>query len=608
MFQNFESVSNSSQSSENIKKFRNVLKDLKLDGFYMQRADEHLSESLPEFAERLAWLSGFTGSMGQAVILKSKAALFVDGRYTLQAKKQLDTDIFESHFIIDTAPANWIDDHASKGAVIGFDPKIHPVVQIENLKKKLAKKDIHLVPVADNPVDTIWENQPPAPKAPVSVHPVKYAGIRPDRKIADVQTSLQDDNIQHAIITMPDSIAWLLNIRGRDVPRTPLALSYMIIHAEDKPDLFIDKDKVSGAAEKHIEKYANINSIDRLEAHLKKINSEGGRILLDPDTSSYWFLDKLDGKDTEIVRKQDPCILPKAIKNEKEIAGTIAAHERDGAAMCRFLCWLDDNAASGELDEITAAKQLETFRRETKALKDISFDTISGAGPNGAIIHYRVDEDSNRKLKPGSLYLVDSGGQYLDGTTDITRTVAIGQPTKEMRTRFTQVLKGMISVTLARYPEGTMGPALDMLARSALWQAGVDYAHGTGHGVGSYLGVHEGPQSISRLSKVAIQPGMILSNEPGYYKEGKYGIRIENLILATEPASIKGGDIDMMAFDTLTLAPIDSRLIDPALLSDEELDWLNKYHAKVRKTLSPHLDKNEKVWLKAATSTMNKSS
>ncbi len=608
MFQNFESDTNSSQSSENIKKFRKVLKNLKLDGFYMQRADEHLSESLPEFAERLAWLTGFTGSMGQAVILKTKAAIFVDGRYTLQAKKQLDAKIFESHFIVETTPANWIGDHASKGAIIGFDPKIHPVIQIERLKKKLAKKDVYLVPVADNPVDAIWEDQPAIPKAPVSVHPIKYAGVRPDTKIEEIQTSLKDDSIKHAIITLPDSIAWLLNIRGKDVPRTPLALSYAIIHADGKPDLFIDKDKLSSAPEKHIEKYAHINSIDKLEAHLKKINSDGCRVLLDPDTASFWFLDKLDGKNTEIVRKQDPCILPKAIKNEKEIAGAIVAHERDGVAMCRFLCWLDENTASGDLDEISAAKQLETFRKETNALKDISFDTISGAGPNGAIIHYHVDEDSNRKLKPGSLYLVDSGGQYLDGTTDITRTVAIGQPTKEMRTRFTQVLKGMISVTLARYPKETRGAALDMLARSALWQAGVDYAHGTGHGVGSYLGVHEGPQSISKLSKVGIKPGMILSNEPGYYKEGKYGIRIENLILATEPTSIKGGDIDMMGFDTLTLAPIDNRLIDPDLLSDEELDWLNKYHATVRKTLSPELDKNERAWLKTATSVMSKSS
>ncbi len=608
MFQNFDSDLGSAQSSEKIKKFRNVLDTLKLDGFYMQRADEHLSESLPEFAERLAWLTGFTGSTGQAVILKNKAALFVDGRYTLQAKQQLDADIFESHFIVDTAPANWIGDNASKGALIGFDPKIHSVTQIENLKKKLAPQDIHLIPVASNPVDEIWTDQPDQPKTPVTVHPVKYAGIRPDRKISDIQTTLQDEDIRHAIITMPDSIAWLLNIRGRDVPRTPLALSYAIIHSEGNPDLFIDKDKLGTTATKHIEKYANIHPIKKLEAKLKKISTEGGKILLDPNTASFWFLDKLDSKKTEIIRKPDPCILPKAIKNEKEIEGAIAAHIRDGAAMCRFLCWLDENARSGELDEISAAKQLEIFRSETKALKDISFDTISGAGPNGAIIHYRVTEDTNRKFKQGSLYLVDSGGQYLDGTTDITRTIAIGQPTKEMRTRFTQVLKGMISVTCARYPVGTMGPALDMLARAALWQAGVDYAHGTGHGVGSYLSVHEGPQSISKLSKVPIKPHMILSNEPGYYKEGKYGIRIENLILATEPSEIKGGEINMMGFDTLTLAPIDIRLIDTDLLTDPELAWLNSYHTRVRKTLSPHLNKTEKNWLKNATSAMHKSS
>lgn len=606
MFQSYTDEMSAGQTDERLADFRKVLKKNKLDGFLMQRADEFLNEYVPEYAERVAWLTGFTGSTAQAVILADKAALFVDGRYTLQARNELNAELYETCPIIDVKPYDWIKEHCKSGASIGFDPKIHSIASIEQLKKKLDKLDIKLVPVDSNPVDAIWEDQPLPPMTPVSVHPLKFAGIKPDEKIADVQQTLKDGGIDHTIITQADSIAWLLNVRGRDVAHTPLALSFLIMHAGKKPELFIDKDKLNATTKKHLDKYVRVQGIDNLEAQLTQLTKKKAKVQIDKNRSSYRFLMQLESEKCEIINKADPCTLPKAIKNQKEIEGARQAHERDGVAMCRFLAWLDANSETGEVDEITASKKLEQCRTETKALKEISFDTISGAGPNGAIIHYRVTESTNRKLKPGSLYLVDSGGQYQDGTTDITRTIAIGSPTKEMCTRFTQVLKGMINVSIARFPEGTKGSTLDILARLALWKAGVDYAHGTGHGVGSYLSVHEGPQGIHSVSTVKIQPGMIISNEPGYYKENKYGIRIENLILATEPEAIKSGEKDMMGFETLTLAPIDIRLIDASLLTDEELDWLNAYHTRVRKVISPHLNKDEKSWLKAATAAISR--
>ncbi len=604
MFQSYEDDVSAGQTDERLKDFRELLKKKKLDGFYLQRADEFLNEYVPAYAERLAWLTGFTGSTAQAVILADKATLFVDGRYTLQAKKQLNPDLYEISSKI--SPSEWIKENSGPGKTIGFDPKIHSIAAIEALTEKLKTQKIKLVPVKTNPVDEVWEDQPAPPQEPVSVHPLKFAGVKPDDKIAAIQDKLKENGVNQVIITQADSIAWLLNIRGRDVPHTPLALSFMIVHASKKAELFIDKEKLNTTSKKHLDKYVRVQDIDKLQDQLEQITKKKTTVQIDKKRSSYWFLMQLEGENCRIIDKDDPCTLPKAIKNEKEIEGARQAHERDGVAMCRFLAWLDVNSETGELDEITVSKKLEQCRRDTKALKEISFDTISGAGPNGAIIHYRVTESTNRKLKTGSLYLVDSGGQYQDGTTDITRTVAIGTPTKEMRTRFTQVLKGMIDVSLARFPEGTKGSTLDILARQALWKAGVDYAHGTGHGVGSYLSVHEGPQGIHSVSTVKIQPGMIISNEPGYYKENKFGIRIENLILATEPEAIKSGEKDMMGFETLTLAPIDQRLIDPDLLTDEELSWLNQYHAQVRKVISPHLSKDEKSWLKNVTAAISR--
>ncbi len=604
MFQSYEDDVSAGQTDERLKDFRELLKKKKLDGFYLQRADEFLNEYVPAYAERLAWLTGFTGSTAQAIILADKATLFVDGRYTLQAKNQLNPDLYEISSKI--SPSEWIKKNSGPGKTIGFDPKIHSIAAIEALTEKLKTQKIKLVPVKTNPVDEMWKDQPAPPQEPVSVHPLKFAGVKPDDKIAAIQDKLKENGVNQVIITQADSIAWLLNIRGRDVPHTPLALSFMIVHASKKAELFIDKEKLNTTSKKHLDKYVRVQDIDKLQDQLEQITKKKTTVQIDKKRSSYWFLMQLEGENCRIIDKDDPCTLPKAIKNEKEIEGARQAHERDGVAMCRFLAWLDENSETGELDEITVSKKLEQCRRDTKALKEISFDTISGAGPNGAIIHYRVTESTNRKLKTGSLYLVDSGGQYQDGTTDITRTIAIGTPTKEMRTRFTQVLKGMIDVSLARFPEGTKGSTLDILARQALWKAGVDYAHGTGHGVGSYLSVHEGPQGIHSVSTVKVQPGMIISNEPGYYKENKFGIRIENLILATEPEAIKSGEKDMMGFETLTLAPIDQRLIDPDLLTDEELSWLNQYHAQVRKVISPHLSKDEKSWLKNVTAAISR--
>ena len=605
MFQNYDDHSTQVEAKPRLSRLRKLMKEKQLDGYLLQRTDEYMNEYVPEYAERLAWITGFTGSTGQSVILHKKAGVFVDGRYTLQARQQLDDDLFETVQIGDVKLSDWLCDNLKADMTLGFDPKLFTATYIISLRKALEKKDIRLLAVNENLIDQLWDDQPDAPKGAVSLQPLKYAGVNPAKKIEEIQNSLKTEKQDAAIITKSDSIAWLLNIRGSDVPHTPLPLSFLILYSDKKPTLYIDPDKLSSMIEKHILKYADISNIKTLQKDLKSFTKDN-IVRLDTNTASYWFYDILNKKKVSLAEQQDPCILPKAIKNTAEIEGTRSAHQRDAVAVCRFLCWLDEYCLEAPLDEITVAQKLESFRQETNELKDISFDTISGSGPNGAIIHYRVTETTNKKLKKNSLYLVDSGAQYQDGTTDITRTVAIGNPTNEMKVRFTQVLKGMIAVTLARFPKGTNGSALDSLARIALWKSGVDYAHGTGHGVGSYLSVHEGPQSISKQSRVSLEPGMILSNEPGYYKEGKYGIRIENLILVTPASKIPGGEIDMMGFETLTYVPIDTRLIDAELLDDNELRWLNSYHAKVKKTVSPHLDKYEKAWLAKVTNQLNK--
>jgi Xaa-Pro aminopeptidase len=602
MFQAYDSPEARQSGAGRVDKLRALMAKAGLDAVLVPRADEHQGEYVPPSAERLKWLTGFSGSAGLAVVGSTAAALFVDGRYVVQAPAQVDTRIFEVLQIPEAKLDQWLGKHVKPGATVGFDPRLHSAAMVEDLAKTLQPKGIKLKPLATNPVDRAWGRERPAPpKGPVIPQAMKYSGKSAEQKIAELQAALRKENQDTVVLTLPDSIAWLLNIRGSDVAHNPVALAFTIVPASGKPELFIDPAKIGPEAKAHLAGLAKVSEPGALERRLAVLKGQGKRIRLDPGSASSWFFRKLSGGKARVVRASDPCLLPKARKNATEIKGARTAHKRDGAAVARFLAWLDREAVDGRLDEIAAARRLEEIRSETQALKEISFDTISGAGPNGAIVHYRVTTATNRKLNAGELYLVDSGGQYLDGTTDITRTVAIGEPTREMRERFTLVLKGHIAVATARFPKGTRGVDLDPFARRALWEAGLDFDHGTGHGIGSYLSVHEGPQSISKRGMVVLEPGMIISNEPGYYKEGAYGIRIENLVLVTEPERLPGGDREVMRFETLTLAPIDRRLVVAELLSAAELAWLNDYHTRVREMIGPELGPTDRTWLEAAT-------
>jgi Xaa-Pro aminopeptidase len=510
--------------------------------------------------------------------------------------------VFDIVQIPDTPPAQWIIKNLGKGARIGFDPWLHTRASIAALEEALAKAEITLKPLPRNPVDEVWgAERPPVPQGPVAVQPLELAGVAVADKIKDLQRQLREAGEQAVVLTLPDSIAWLFNIRGSDVKHNPTPLAFAIVPVTGKPELFIDKAKLGPEVRAHLNGIARVRPPDALAERLAALKEERKRVRLDIATAAMWLWQRLGGKNGKISEAADPCILPKARKNEAEIRGTRVAHARDGVAVTRFLAWLDREALKGNLDEITAVRALESMRAETQALKEISFDTISGSGPNGAIVHYRVTEATNRLLQPGELFLVDSGAQFIDGTTDITRTVAIGTPTAEMRDRFTRVLMGHIAISELRFPTGTTGAHIDAFARHALWQAGFDFDHGTGHGVGSYLSVHEGPQSISKRGHVVLEPGMILSNEPGYYKAGAYGIRIENLLLVVPPAPIPGGERDMLGFETLTLVPIDSRLVDAELLGSAGVDWLNAYHARVAAEIGPHLTGADRDWLDRAT-------
>ena len=600
MFQTFEAPAQRGAAASRIKELRRLMAQAKLDAYLVPRADEHQGEYVPPCAERLRWLTGFSGSAGLAIIAKKTAVLFVDGRYTVQARAEVDTAAMEVSTLPRGRIAEWLGEHLSRGQTVGYDPRLHTVAEVERLESALKGKGIKLRPVARNLVDRLWgRERPAAPSSPVSVHPVKLAGRSAQDKIADIQAKLKADGQDAAILTLSDSIAWAFNIRGGDIPHIPVALAFSVVPQAGKPELFIARERIDNAARAHLEAFAKLSAPEALADRLKALRKSKNRVRLDPNTASAWFARALGGGQ-RIKRGPDPCLVLKAAKTAAEIKGARAAHVRDGAAVVHFLAWLDAQAP-GDIDEIEAVRRLEGFRRATNQLREISFDTISGSGPNGAIVHYRVNAATNRKLEPGELFLIDSGAQYLDGTTDITRTVAIGEPTEEMRERFTLVLKGHIAIATARFPEGTRGIDLDPLARRALWQHGLDYDHGTGHGVGSYLSVHEGPQSISKAGMAPLQPGMICSNEPGYYKEGAYGIRIENLVLVTGPAEIAGGDRPMLGFETLTLAPIDQRLIVEEMLSTDEIAWLNAYHARVAETLAPDLDADSRRWLAAAT-------
>ncbi|GJM03955.1 MAG: aminopeptidase [Rhodomicrobium sp.] len=601
MFQSFENRGGPENTAERIEALRTEMKKRNLDGFILPRSDRYLNEYVPAHDERLLWLTGFSGSAGLAIILAESAALFVDGRYTLQAEGEIDKDIITPIAIMETSPTTWLKQHIKRGSRIGLDPELLSVSAYENYNELLEQASAKLISLKNNPVDQLWQDQPALPNNPITAQPKKYAGRDVEEKISEIQSILQERGADAFVVTAPESVCWLFNIRGSDVSHNPIMLATAIINARAKPALFLESKNLSNRAADNISGSARLLPPENFENELKILGSRFKKVLIDPARTNAAIYQTLRAARAEILRGSDPCALPKARKNEAEISGAKTAHIRDGIAISRFLHWIDISMPEAELDEITAAKKLEEFRKETGALKDISFETISGAGPNGAIVHYRVSQATNRKFLPSELYLVDSGGQYQDGTTDITRTVALGEPTGPMRRHYTMVLKAHINLAVAAFPKGTRGVDLDPLARAPLWQAGLDFNHGTGHGVGSFLSVHEGPQGISRRSMVPLEPGMILSIEPGYYREGAYGIRLENLVLVTEPEEITGGEQAMMRFSPLTLAPFDKKLIDQDLLTKAELKWLNGYHRTVWKTIGGELKGPEKAWLKDAT-------
>jgi Xaa-Pro aminopeptidase len=588
-------------SADRLAALRKELTGRGLAGFLVPRADEHQGEYVPPRAERLAWLTGFTGSAGLAVVLAEKAAVFVDGRYTLQVRDQIDLARFEPRHLTEEPPEAWIAANLLVGGRLGFDPWLHTLDGLKRLRQAVAKAGGELVALESNPLDAVWADQPPPPLAPVVPQDLRFAGRSAQDKRETLGRELGGEGIDAALLSNPDSIAWLLNIRGADVPRTPFALGFALLHKDGGVELFMDKRKLAPGLDAHLGNQVAVTPPDGFAGALARLGKAGAKVLADPATAPAWAVDRLTAAGATVVEREDPCLLPKARKNQAELEGTRSAHRRDGAAVTRFLQWVAREAPKGGVDELAAVDKLAGFRRAGELFRDFSFDTISGAGPNGAIVHYRSTERTNRPLRSGELYLVDSGAQYVDGTTDITRTVAIGAPSAEMRDRFTRVLKGHIALGRARFPKGTTGSQLDALARYALWQAGLDYDHGTGHGVGSFLSVHEGPQRISKIpNRVALEPGMIVSNEPGYYKTGGYGIRIENLVTVIEDPK-PGDERPMLAFETLTFAPIDRNLVDRSLLDAAEVAWFDAYHARVRAVLTPQLDAEEAVWLAKAT-------
>ena len=582
---------------------REQLKAEKLDGFVVPLTDEHMSEYVGSYAQRLAWLTGFQGSAGSAVVLPEEAAIFVDGRYTLQVRQQVSPTEWSYQSVPETSTTQWLEEHAPEGARIGYDPWLHTRDWVKKAKQALASRRAELVPVDRNPIDEIWKDRPEASKAHLVVQSDQYAG----KSAAEKRTEIGDWLVKHhadaAVLSALDSIAWAFNIRGQDVTHTPVALAYALVHADGTADLFVASEKIAPDVRQHLGNGVRLHERSEFESSLAELKDK--TVVVDPERAVAAIFEALEKAGAKVLPLRDPTILPKALKNPAEIAGQKAAQTRDGAAIVRFLHWIEDEAPKGEVDELVASDKLESLRRENPELRDLSFDSISGAGPNGAIVHYKSSEKTNRKLEKGQLYLIDSGGQYVDGTTDITRTVPIGEPTEEMRDRFTRVLKGHIAIATAVFPKGTRGSQLDSFARRPLWEAGLDYAHGTGHGVGSFLAVHEGPQRISPVGSAQpggdepLQAGMIISNEPGYYKTGEYGIRIENLVLVVT-REIDGAEKEMLGFETLTFAPIDRRLIDVQMLDPEELIWLNCYHAHVLAKIGPTLSGGDLEWLRSA--------
>ena len=577
------------------------LKKDQLDGFVVPICDEHMSEYVGDYAQRLGWLTGFGGSAGSAVVLSEEAAIFTDGRYTLQVREQVDGNNWQYVGVPQTSISDWLKEHTPAGARIGYDAWVHTKGWVDSATVALKAKGAELVAVKSNPIDAVWADQPGKSDAKLMVHDDRFAGQSSAEKRAAVAEWLTANGLDSTVISALDSVAWLLNVRGSDVANTPVALSFVLARADGTADLFVAPEKVGDDVRAHWGTAVRLRTPEEFVPALKAMN--GQRIAVDPDRAVAAIFGALKDGGATIVEARDPTILPKAVKNHVEQAGHRAAQARDGAALSRFLHWMAETAHQGGLDELSAAARLKSFRQDTGMLHDLSFDTISATGPNGAHCHYKVDETSNRAIEPNSIYLVDSGGQYLDGTTDVTRTIWVGpgQPTAEMKDRFTRVLKGHIALALAVFPEGTRGAQLDTMARASLWQAGLDYAHGTGHGVGSFLAVHEGPQRIGKFSggqagtDEPLQAGMFLSNEPGYYKTGEYGIRIENLVLVEE-REIAGAEGRYFGFETLTFAPIDKTLVDVSLLNGEELRWWNDYHAKVLSIIAPQLDGDALAW------------
>jgi Xaa-Pro aminopeptidase len=592
-----------SSYADRLAALREQLKANQLDGFVVPLTDEHMSEYVGSYAQRLAWLTGFEGSAGSAVVLPEEAAIFVDGRYTLQVRQQVSPTEWSYQSVPETSTTQWLEEHAPEGARIGYDPWLHTRDWVKKAKEALATRGAELVPVERNPIDEIWTDRPEASKAHLVVQSDEYAGKSAAEKRTEIGDWLAKHHADAAVLSALDSIAWAFNIRGQDVTHTPVALAYALVHADGTADLFVASEKIGPEVRQHLGNGVRLHERYAFESALAELKDK--TVVVDPERAVAAIFEALEKAGAKILPLRDPTILPKAIKNSAEIAGQKAAQERDGAVISKFLHWIDEEAPKGDVDELKASDHLEALRRENAELRDLSFDSISGAGPNGAIVHYRSSEKTNRKLEKGTLYLIDSGGQYVDGTTDITRTVPIGEPTAEMRDRFTRVLKGHIAIATAVFPKGTRGSQLDSFARRPLWEAGLDYAHGTGHGVGSFLSVHEGPQRISPVGSSQsggdepLQVGMILSNEPGYYKTGDYGIRIENLVLVVE-REIEGAEKEMLGFETLTFAPIDRRLIDVEMLDPEELVWLNCYHAHVLARIGSKLSGPDLAWLQQA--------
>ena len=588
-----------SSYEDRLKALRAQLVRQKLDGFVVPLTDEHMSEYVGAYAQRLAWLTGFQGSAGSAVVLPEEAAIFVDGRYTLQVREQVDGAHWQYESVPQTSIAAWLKDHAIEGARIGYDSWLHTRAWVKQATEALAQKGAELVAVDTNPVDAVWPDRPAPSDAKLVVHEDRYAGKNAAEKRADIADWLVSKKADAAVLSALDSIAWAFNIRGKDVERTPVALAYAIVHADATADLYVAPEKMDEAVAKHLGNAVRIH--DRAAFADALADLKGKTVVADPERAVAAIFEALDAGGAQILSLRAPAVLPKAIKNDTEIAGHKAAQARDGAALSRFLHWIAVEAPKGGLTELSASDRLEAFRKDTGLLEDLSFDTISGAGPNGAVVHYRVEEKTNRPIETGSFYLVDSGGQYRDGTTDGTRTIAIGSPSEEMKQRFTLVLKGHIALARAVFPVGTRGGQLDVLARQYLWAQGLDYAHGTGHGVGSFLSVHEGPQRIATFGggDEPLVAGMILSNEPGYYKTGEYGIRIENLVLVEERA-IAGGEKPMLGFETLTFAPIDRNAIATDLLDAGERAWVDAYHAQVLAVVGPQLDGEALAWLQSA--------